>query len=152
VDFTYPVDVQFECNRCGLCCGDTKQKSRHILLLDTEAKRIALKTFKLLTDFSTEINDKFPYCYEMKKTNEDKCVFLKENLCTIYSLRPLICMFYPFELKFDDGKVLHVFSFTTECPIIGTGKNFGRKDFERLFELAQERLLRVAGEHQAVPE
>jgi len=60
-------------------------------------------------------------------------------------------MFYPFELKFDDDKVLHVFSFTTECPTIGTGKGFDEKDFRRLFELAQERLLRVAGEHQVVP-
>jgi len=80
----------------------------------------------------------------MKKTNEGKCVFLKENQCTIYNLRPLICMFYPFELKFDNGKVLHVFSFTTECPTIGTGKSFNKRDFEKLFGLAQERLLRVA--------
>jgi Fe-S-cluster containining protein len=98
-----------------------------------------------------KINDKLPYRYEMKKTNEGKCVFLKENQCIIYQLRPLICMFYPFELKFDDDKVLHVFSFTTECPPIGTGKSFGEIDFRRLFELAQERLLRVAGEHQVVP-
>ncbi len=60
-------------------------------------------------------------------------------------------MFYPFELKFDDDKVLHVFSFTTECPTIGTGKSFDEIDFKRLFELAQERLLRVGGEHQVVP-
>ena len=151
MEFTYPVNVRFECNRCGLCCGDTKQKSMHILLLESEAKRIASQTSKLLTDFSMKINDKLPYCYEMKKTSESKCVFLKENQCIIYQLRPLICMFYPFELKFDDDKVLHVFSFTTECPTIGTGKSFDEKDFRRLFELAQERLLRVAGEHQVVP-
>ncbi|MGZ4850773.1 MAG: YkgJ family cysteine cluster protein [Candidatus Bathyarchaeia archaeon] len=151
MDFTYPVNVRFECNRCGLCCGDTKQKSRHILLLDSEAKLIASQTSKLLTDFSTEIIGRFPYCYEMKKTNEGKCFFLRENQCAIYPLRPLICMFYPFELKFDNGKVLHAFSFTTECPAIGIGKNFDEIDFERLFELAQKKLLRVAGGYQAVP-
>jgi Fe-S-cluster containining protein len=151
VEFKYPVNVRFECNRCGLCCGDTKQKSRHILLLESEAKQIASQTSKLLTDFSTEIKDKLPYCYEMKKTNEGKCVFLKENHCIIYQLRPLICMFYPFELKFDKCKILHVFSFTNECPKIGSGKNLDATDFKRLFDLAQERLLRVAGEHPAVP-
>ncbi len=60
-------------------------------------------------------------------------------------------MFYPFELKFDDDKGLHVFSFTTECPSIGMSKSFDEIDFERLFELAQERLLKVAGEHHTVP-
>ena len=44
VDFTYPVNIKFECNRCGLCCGDTKQKTRHILLLEAEAKKIAAHT------------------------------------------------------------------------------------------------------------
>ena len=151
MDFTCPINVRFECNRCGLCCGDTKQKSRHILLLETEAKKIASENSKLLNEFSTEINDKLPYRFEMKKTNEGKCVFLKENQCTIYSFRPLICIFYPFELKFDDFKILHVFSFTTECPTLGMGGSFGEKEFKRLFELAKERLLKVDGEHQAVP-
>ncbi len=87
----------------------------------------------------------------MRKTNEGKCVFLKENQCTIYELRPLICIFYPFELKFEDSKSLHVFNFTAECPAIGRGNNVEETDFERLFELAQERLLKVAEEHQPVP-
>jgi Fe-S-cluster containining protein len=149
--FTYPVNVRFKCNRCGLCCGDSKQKSRHILLLEAEAKRISSQTFKLLNDFSVEINDKNPYNYEMKKTSEGKCVFFQDNKCSIYPLRPLICMFYPFELKFEEDMEFHVFGFTFECPGIGLGKELGQIDFERLFALAQERLLRVAEEHQAVP-
>ena len=104
-----------------------------------------------MTDFSAKIDGKFPYCYEMKKTKEGKCIFLKENQCSIYSLRPLICIFYPFELKFDDGKASHIFSFTTECPEIGTGRRLDEIAFENLFELAKERLLKVGGGHQAVP-
>jgi Fe-S-cluster containining protein len=87
----------------------------------------------------------------MKKTSEGKCVFSKENQCTIYSLRPLICRFYPFELKLGNDKELYVFDFTLECPGVGRGRDFNEEDFERLFELAQERLLKVAAEHQPVP-
>lgn len=141
MDFIYPTEVHFNCNRCALCCGDTTQKTRHILLLEAEAKIIASQTSKDLTDFSFQIVDKFPFTYEMKKTSESKCVFLKENQCTIYQIRPLICRFYPFELKFDEGKQLHVFDFTFECPGIGQGKDFRIDDFERLFVLARERLL-----------
>ena len=151
MDFTHPFNVQFECNRCGLCCGDNKQKSRHILLLEAEAKNIASYSSKLLTDFSVEINYISPFSYEMKKTNEGKCVFLKENGCSIYPLRPLICMFYPFELKFNENKQLHIFNFTFECPGIGIGKEFDEKDFEQLFILAQKKLLKVEEEHPPVP-
>jgi Fe-S-cluster containining protein len=140
VDFTYPANVRFECNRCGLCCGDTKQKTRHILLLETEAKKIASQTSLPLPDFSNEIKDKLPYSYEMKKTSEGACILLKENQCRIYPLRPLICVFYPFELKFDKNKEKHIFDFTLECPGINQGKLISEEDFKKLFELAQEKL------------
>jgi Fe-S-cluster containining protein len=140
VDFTYPADVRFECNRCGLCCGDTNQKTRHILILEVEAKKISLQTGLSKLEFSKEIEDKLPYAFELKKTSEGKCVFLKDNQCSIYPLRPLICIFYPFELKFDKDKNLHVFDFTVECPRINQGKAIQSRDFKKLFELAQERL------------
>jgi Fe-S-cluster containining protein len=140
VEFTYPVNIHFDCNRCGLCCGDTKQRARHILLLETEAKQISSQTSLSQAEFSMEIRDKFPYVYEMKKTSEGKCVFFKDSQCSIYPLRPLICMFYPFELKFVDDKGLHNFDFTSECPGINQGRVFDEKDFKKLFELAQERL------------
>ena len=140
MDFTCPVNIKFDCNRCGLCCGDTEQKNRRILLLETEAKKISSQTSLCIHDFSIKIKDKLPYVYEMKKTSEGKCFFLKDNQCTVYPLRPLICMFYPFELKFDEAKKSYNFDFTLECPGINHGKVFHVKDFKKLFELAQERL------------
>ena len=139
MDFTYPDNLRFKCNRCGLCCGDTKQKTRHVLLLEREAKQIASQTCLPMESFSTEFGDIAPYTFEMKKS-EGKCVFLKENQCGIYAFRPLICMFYPFQLTFDKDKELYVFDCTHECPSIKKGKAFTRKDFEGLFKLAQARM------------
>lgn len=142
MDYTYPSNVGFECSKCGLCCGDTKKKTRRILLLDAEAEKIADQTCKPITDFSTPTNDKQPYSYEMKKTNTGKCIFLKNNQCTIYTLRPLICRFYPFELKFDKNKKLYIFDFTLECPEINQNQNkvVSEKEFKKLFKLAQDKL------------
>ena len=140
MDFNYPDGLRFECNTCGLCCGDTPKKIRHILLLQREVEDIAVRTSRAINVFCTEVIDKFPYVYEMKKATEGKCVFLESNLCSIYSLRPLICRFYPFELKFDLKKEAHVFDFTLECPAINQGKVLSQKDFEKLFVLAQKRL------------
>jgi Fe-S-cluster containining protein len=140
VDFTYPINLRFDCNKCGLCCGNTQQKTRHILLLKSEAKQIALQTSLPMVEFSSKAKDNAPYCYEIKKSSEGKCIFLKENQCTIYEFRPLICMFYPFQLTFDNGKRLYVFDFTLECPGINQVNLFTEKDFEKLFNLAQARL------------
>ncbi len=140
MDFTYPVNVRFSCSQCGLCCGNTKQKTRHILLLEAEAKTIASQTILDIPDFLFQIDDKLPFCYEIKKTSEGKCFFLKENKCTVYPIRPLICRFYPFELRFDKDRQLHIFDFTVECPGIGQGEDFSKIIFEKLFKLAQEKM------------
>jgi uncharacterized protein len=146
VNFTCPNNVLFDCSKCGLCCGDTKEKIRRILLLESEANMISTETSLPKQKFTKEIMGKSPYCYEMKKSKEGKCLFLKDNQCSIYTLRPLICRFYPFELKFDQNKNQHVFDFTIECPGINQGRKINRKYFEELFLLAQD-CLRVAPEH-----
>ena len=108
--------------------------------MESEAEKIASYTCRLITDFSVEINDNGPYAYELKKSNEGKCTFLKDNECSVYPLRPLICMCYPFELKFNEDKEMHNFDFTAECPGINRGKSLDKTDFKRLFGLARERL------------
>jgi Fe-S-cluster containining protein len=110
------------------------------LILNSEANDISAKNNLPMEDFAEQVKDKAPYCFEMKKPKEGKCFFLKDNQCSIYMQRPLICRFYPFELKFDPNKNLHVFDFTFECPAINKGKIMTVEDFEELFALAKERL------------
>ena len=133
VSFNYPKDVCFLCLRCAICCGDTETKTRHILLLETEAKRIAELTSKPIREFAEKTANHDPYVYEMRKTaDEGKCIFLKDNGCTIYQLRPLVCRFYPFELRVaENGK--HVFLYTRECPGIGQGRKLTKGYFGDLF-------------------
>ena len=140
MEFTCPNNLFFECSECGLCCGDTEEKIRHILLLEAEANKILTETSLPKQAFAKPISTKNPYCYEMKKNSEGKCFFLKDNQCTIYTSRPLICWFYPFKLKFNSEKNQYDFSFTVECPQIGSGKTLTRNDFKKLFLLAKERL------------
>jgi Fe-S-cluster containining protein len=137
MSFEYPLAVRFRCVKCGICCGDTKEKIRHTLVLSTEAERIALATSRSISAFAMRVEDKAPYSYEMKKTAENgKCVFLENNRCIIYSLRPLICRFYPFELKIAANQK-HEFRYTDECLGIGKGKMLTKSYFEKLFQLAR---------------
>lgn len=131
--YEYPKGVRFECNRCALCCRDTAENIRQILLLETEAHRISEETSRSIKKFAEETGRSDLFAYRMKKT-EGKCFFLRDNLCSIYNVRPIICRFYPFKLE-NLGKDRYAFSYTGECPGIGKGTCLKRSFFQDLFKL-----------------
>jgi uncharacterized protein len=140
--FNYPAEIGFGCSKCGLCCGDTPQKTRRVLLLKSDTERIVAKTKRKISTFATENAGKQPYVYEMRKNPQNgKCVFLQQNQCSIYKVRPLICRFYPFELSTDENGV-YTFKATEECPGIfrlgktGVGKKLDTNYFRELLQLA----------------
>ena len=138
--YGYPRRLSFECTRCATCCMDTKNHVRHILLLEDEAKRISTVSAKPKEEFAVEIFGHEPYAYEMKKTlREERCFFLDDNSCRIYADRPLVCRFYPFQLKRVKGQ-RYIFSATAECHGVGRGKILQREFFENLFRQACENL------------
>jgi Fe-S-cluster containining protein len=136
VNFDYPTAIRFRCTKCGICCGDTKEKTRHILLLKTEAEQIAKTTMQPIFKFAVKIKGKAPYSYEMKKIENGKCIFLENDHCTIYPMRPLICRFYPFELKASISKK-PTFLYTEECPGLNKGRPLNKGYFRKMFQLAR---------------
>lgn len=136
-DFNYPENVRFECTRCVLCCCDTGDRKRRIVMLREEARAIAKATGKLVSTFAVSIRNHAPYAYAVKKTY-GRCSFLQGTECTVYSVRPLVCRFYPFELTTADGR--YVFHCTLECPGIGRGPRLGSRYYLRLLREAYRRL------------
>jgi Fe-S-cluster containining protein len=152
VHFNYPKNIHYECQKCGLCCGDTKTHKRHILLLTKEAQQISKTLSKPTKTFAKKTKKHLPYAYEMKKTKkEGKCVFLKNNLCTIYPQRPLICRFYPFELKQTENSNTHTFIPTTECIGINRGPKLRKNHFQNLYTQAQNQLTKKEQTPQFTP-
>jgi Fe-S-cluster containining protein len=112
-------------------------------MLESEAQEIQEQTKLDIATFCSKNPDKQPYIFEMKLSN-GKCFFLKpdDGYCNIYNYRPLLCRFYPFELKFDDTQQTYVFTATSECPILNQGgKHLTQIDFKLLFWLAEKKLL-----------
>jgi Fe-S-cluster containining protein len=134
MEYDFPAEVHFACEKCARCCGDTEDTVRHVLLLKTEAEKISNQTSKDIHEFAEEVYGFEPYIYEMKKTKR-KCCFLENNRCTIYDTRPIICKFYPFELK-NLGNDKYSFLFTTKCNGIKHGPNLEKTFFEGLFNVA----------------
>ncbi len=137
--FLYPMNIRFHCTRCTTCCGDTETKTRHIFTLKDEAKAISEVISKPIKSFADLRKGHEPYGYEMKKNEDGKCVFLEDDKCAIYNVRPLICRYYPFELKSqEDGQ--YAFHYTTECLGLGSGRILKESYFRVLFRIACERL------------
>lgn len=111
-------------------------------MLESEVQEIREQTKLDIDTFCSEIVDKQPYIFEMKISN-DKCFFLNNNgYCDIYNSRPLICRFYPFELKFDTEQQTYLFAATEECPALNQGsKRLTQTDFKLLFCMAEKKLL-----------
>jgi Fe-S-cluster containining protein len=102
-----------------------------------EVEQIAKAASQPISKFAARIKGKAPYSYEMKKRVKDgKCVFLENDQCSIYSLRPLICRFYPFELKLLTRQKFK-FLFTEECLGINKGQKLSASYFKRLLRLAK---------------
>ncbi len=135
-EFRYPKNIRFKCSRCTQCCGDTETRFRHVLFLEKEAETISKVTSKPIEAFACRIVGHGPYLYEMKKGKEGKCVFLERKDCNIYASRPLICRYYPFELKTERNEIF-LFSPTKECPGIGLGEVLKESYFSNLFRIAR---------------
>ena len=133
LSYEYPKHLSFTCNRCTLCCHDSKYRVRSILLLRKEAARISEIIQLSLSEFAERTEDHEPYLYRMRKTKDGKCIFLKDDSCSIYQIRPLICRFYPFELK-DLTDNRYAFSYSNECPAIGKGSSLGKEFFKQRFK------------------
>ena len=106
-----------------------------ILLLESETERISEEKALSIDQFTSPIDGSQPYTRVMKKTQEGRCLFLKDKLCSIYEYRPLICRFYPFQLIDLDGDH-YQFKETNECPGINKGPSLGKPFFKKMFEEA----------------
>jgi Fe-S-cluster containining protein len=144
MNFEYPNQIHFHCLKCEICCGDTEERKRHILLLGNEATRIGKKLCQPISSFATKIRNRTPYEFEMKKKEDGKCIFLENSQCVIYSFRPLICRFYPFEMKGRQDQK-YTFICTDECPGANKGRELKEKYFRKMFQLALDEFSSIQG-------
>jgi Fe-S-cluster containining protein len=126
--------VKFSCTICAACCRDVPGHRRNILMLEREAAEIGKITGKPAKEFCTLAKSAGPYKFRMRK-RKGRCVFLGEDrMCAIYSHRPLICRFFPFELKADGS-----WDYSRACEGVGLGRRVPARFFRGLEKEARER-------------
>jgi Fe-S-cluster containining protein len=80
------------------------------------------------------INTEQGFAYiALKKLENGDCVFLKDNLCMIHLIRPMVCMSFPFVFQEVDGEYTWGLSAKREiCPGLGSGPVVEISDLKEL--------------------
>jgi uncharacterized protein len=85
------IEEQIDCTQCANCCreGEAGVTPRDIEKL---AKFIGVTNKEFREQFTMRADDDELI---LKRTEKTGCVFLKDNLCTVYEARPKSCADYP---------------------------------------------------------
>jgi len=121
--------VKFECQKgCSNCC-----KSGGVVHISEEDVTNISKYIKISRDEFwkkyTTIEGKKIY---LKEQEIDDCIFLKDDKCTIYPVRPTQCRTFPFwpqNVKSEKRWKMVM----DECPGISEGEEFTKQDIEASF-------------------
>ena len=126
--------IKFECQGSGNCCV-SRGSYGFVYLSDKDLKRFS-NYFKLSIDkFKSkfcQITDGFIHLSEKKSFN-GKCIFLKNNRCTVYESRPSQCRTWPFWNDNMNAKVWNK-DISINCPGVGKGKIIKKKEIDKFLK------------------
>ena len=150
VGITPSSRVKFRCQGCGKCClrvkegvpVDSQDVFRMAKYLRDKGEDILCPDDFLARYAEPVLLDECGYFVYMHKTvgEENACIFLKDNRCTIHDENPRACRLYPFVVN-PDPRGLHSYLLSREYPHHFTGpvvqtKSWMKKRFpkeDRLF-------------------
>lgn len=150
----------FECTKCGACC-----RNEYLLVTVTgsDIVKIAVvlglgpdELFKALDFYITSDSTPTPVGLEripsvateqglafiaLKKMDNGDCIFLKEDLCMIHPVRPLVCRSFPFIFTESEGQRNWGLSAKKEiCPGLGIGPQMSKDAMDEIAEAILPRL------------
>lgn len=110
------VEEKIDCTACANCC---RVATTQVTERDSEqlVKFLRIKLAVFLRDYTVETEDEG----RILKRDENGCVFLSGNLCTVYEARPNTCELFPHLVK-GNGSLLsrlwHMPDRAVYCPIV----------------------------------
>jgi uncharacterized protein len=110
------VEESIDCTSCANCC---RVATTQITERDVEhlARFLRVKVADFLRDYTEQTEEEG----RILKRNENGCVFLDGNLCSVYDARPHTCELFPHLVK-GNGSLLsrmwHMPDRAVYCPIV----------------------------------
>jgi Fe-S-cluster containining protein len=110
------VEDSMDCRQCANCCrvATTQVNERDLVRL---ARGIGMSVEQLTQECTTETPDEG----RVLKRNENGCVFLEGNLCSVYEFRPGTCQLFPHLVKGAGSLSVRMWQMPDRaeyCPIV----------------------------------
>lgn len=136
-DKWYRDGLKFGCQKCGNCCTVNGDYA-YVYITDREARAIMEHMEIPRKEFMRS------YCSRLEgrmiiRFKNSTCAFLKDNLCTIYKVRPFQCKAWPFWTENLDEWVWYE-EVGDICPGLNRGKQYSPAEVEKLAEQVNKRL------------
>ncbi len=130
--YFFSKGIRFECQRCGMCCTG---EPGTVYVGKEEVEDIARFFNMDIEEFKNKFLYPFRDSYSIKELKDGSCVFYRQNMCTIYPVRPMQCKTYPFWLK-NLRNEKRWKEIQKECPGIGKGKLFSEQEIIDIISLS----------------
>jgi Fe-S-cluster containining protein len=110
------VEEAVDCTACGNCC---RVATTQISERDAErlARYLGMRLAEFLRDYTVESAEEG----RILKRNENGCVFLEGNTCSVYDARPNTCELFPHMVKGNGSlvsRMWHMPDRAVYCPIV----------------------------------
>ncbi len=109
------IENEIDCQTCANCCrvATVKLKPRDVEKL---TKHLSMRT----NDFYRDCTETTEEGLILKRTEENGCIFLEGNDCSVYKARPHICQDFPHLVRGDGSLVSRMWEMPDRavyCPI-----------------------------------
>ena len=136
-DKFYKDGLHFECTNCGNCCS---HPDGYVDVSEAELTRIAAFLGIAETQFLEQYADLNEQGdgFQLKSEAGGGCIFLKDERCSVYPVRPLQCRTFPFWP--ENIKSPYRWKLTArDCPGIGEGKLYTPEEIEQIANRMREK-------------
>ena len=149
--------IQFECKKCGACC---REDTILVTVTGSDIASISaglglgsedvIRAFDFylvsgeespegLRDFPAINTEQGPAYIALKKMKNGDCIFLKDNLCMIHTIRPVVCMSFPFVFwEVGSEKTWGLSARKEICQGLGSGPDIDLSDLKELADAVLE--------------
>ena len=110
------VEESIDCTTCANCC---RVATTQVTERDSErlADYLGMRPGEFLVEYTIESKDEG----RILKRNENGCIFLEGNLCSVYAARPQTCQLFPHLVKGNGSlvsRMWHMPDRAVYCPIV----------------------------------
>jgi len=110
------VEEAVDCTKCGNCCRVATTQ-----INERDSERLARFLGMRLADFLRDYTIDSPEEGRILKRDENGCVFLEGNMCSVYDARPNTCELFPHLVKGNGSlmsRMWHMPDRAVYCPIV----------------------------------